>query len=83
MSISVKFKNPGEQEVFVSTTDGYSARFEPGETVEVPACMKLECLAKNLTLVTETKTKTKPATKAETVEVADDSETLTVDADKQ
>lgn len=72
---SVKFKNPGEQTVRISTIEGQSAIFEPGETVEVPEVLRTACLAANLTQVkggTTTASKTQTAPTAGT---ADDNET--------
>lgn len=46
---SLKFKNPGEQTVRVASLTGLIALFEPGETHEVPAVLRSECLALNLT----------------------------------
>lgn len=71
---SVKFKNPGEQTVRISTIEGHSAIFEPGETVEVPEVLRTACLAANLTPV-KGGTTTSKAQAAPTAGTADDNET--------
>lgn len=79
--MSLKFKNPGEQEVIVSCVEtGQSARFAPGDTVEVPDILKTQCLAKNLTLVATKGNKQPTQAAPVATTAADDDNESTVNA---